>query len=86
MNMLQKNTTADTTTKTIVGENDVAVFSQDGSFARDYGGGYSVCLAERKDGTMKTYILYKDGSPVYDSKKIEDIWTRMDMLKILERS
>ena len=68
----------------VISENEIAVFKEDGLFAKRYDNGFRVIIAERKDGTDKEYVLYHKGKPVYGHTSIESIFMKMDIIKLME--
>lgn len=61
-----------------IGENEKAIFYTN-IFCSDFKDGYRIILAIKKDDGDKNYLLLKDNQPIFESKRLEDCWSKHDI-------
>lgn len=66
-----------------IAENDKAVFYTN-IFCKDFDDGYKIIIAEQKSNGYKEYLLLDGNNYVYGSQKIEDVYSKHDILKLLK--
>ena len=67
-----------------IGENDKCIFYKN-MFTTDFKDGFKIVMVKTKKNGYQEYLLIKNDKPIYASQKIENIWSRHDLYKLIKR-
>lgn len=70
--------------ETKIAENDKCIFYKN-IMTKDFKEGYKIVLAKHKKDNHKEYLLLKDNKPIYASQNIENIWSKIEVFKLLNK-
>ena len=68
---------------TLIAENEKCFFYTN-MMTTDFKDGYRILLVKHKDNEHLEYLLIYNNEPIFASQKIEEIWNKHDICKLIE--